>query len=98
MSATCRFCCKSRLRPAAIRDSVVLTRSRSGRSMMGRLKNDQGQLFYEFRLSEAVPEDLWRGRSMLLCPGFLANLRLTIRQWVARRSIRRWAMEYEDGI
>src|ERR1700760_1483114 len=25
--------------------------------MMGRLKSDQGQLFYEFHLSEAVPED-----------------------------------------
>ena len=24
---------------------------------MGRLKSDQGQLFYEFRLGEAVPED-----------------------------------------
>jgi hypothetical protein len=25
--------------------------------MMGRLKNDQGQLFHEFRLGDAVPED-----------------------------------------
>jgi transposase len=25
--------------------------------MMGRLKSDQGQLFYEFHLNEAVPED-----------------------------------------
>ncbi len=25
--------------------------------MMGRLKRDQGQLFYEFRLGDAVPED-----------------------------------------
>jgi transposase len=25
--------------------------------MMGRLKSDQGQLFYEFQLSDAVPED-----------------------------------------
>ena len=24
---------------------------------MGRLKGDQGQLFYEFRLGDAVPED-----------------------------------------
>ena len=24
--------------------------------MMGRLKSDQGQLFYEFRLGDAVPE------------------------------------------
>src|SRR4029077_3151188 len=27
------------------------------RSMMGRLKGDQGQLFYEFHLGDAVPED-----------------------------------------
>jgi hypothetical protein len=26
--------------------------------MMGRLNRDQGQLFYEFRLDEVVPEDL----------------------------------------
>ena len=25
--------------------------------MMGRLKSDQGQLFYEFRLGDAVPDD-----------------------------------------
>jgi hypothetical protein len=25
--------------------------------MMGRLKSDQGQLFYEFRLGDVVPED-----------------------------------------
>ena len=25
--------------------------------MMGRLKSDQGQLFYEFHLSDAVPKD-----------------------------------------
>jgi hypothetical protein len=25
--------------------------------MMGRLKSDQGQLFYEFRLGDGVPED-----------------------------------------
>ena len=25
--------------------------------MMGRLKSEQGQLFYEFRLGDAVPED-----------------------------------------
>src|SRR5258708_14086339 len=56
MSVSCRFCCKSRLRQARKRDSVVLTRI-AARSMMGRLKSDQGQLFYEFHLSEAVPED-----------------------------------------
>ena len=31
--------------------------SRRGRFMMGRLKSDQAQLFYEFRLGDAVPED-----------------------------------------
>jgi hypothetical protein len=57
---------------------------------MGRLKSDQGQLFYEFHLSDAVPEDHLVGRSMLLsiCPGFAENLHLTIRRWGARRSIR----------
>ena len=25
--------------------------------MMGRLKSDQGQLFYEFRLGDVVPDD-----------------------------------------
>ena len=25
--------------------------------MMGRLKNEQGQLFYEFQFSDAIPED-----------------------------------------
>ena len=25
--------------------------------MMGRLKSDQGQLFYEFQLGDAIPED-----------------------------------------
>jgi hypothetical protein len=40
--------------------------------MMGRLKSDQGQLFYKFLLRDAVPEDrlVWWGTSMLLsiCP------------------------------
>jgi hypothetical protein len=31
--------------------------SRRGRSIMGRLKSDLGQLFYEFRLGKAIPED-----------------------------------------
>ena len=57
MSEKCRFCCKSQLREVSKRDSVLLTRMRRTRSMMGRLKNDQGQLFYEFDLSDAVPED-----------------------------------------
>jgi hypothetical protein len=32
--------------------------------MMGRLKSDQGQLFYEFHLSDAVPEDHLNGQSL----------------------------------
>jgi hypothetical protein len=35
--------------------------------MMGRLKSDQGQLFYEFHLGDAVPEDHWCGRSTPCC-------------------------------
>jgi hypothetical protein len=58
--------------------------------MMGRLKSDQGQLFYEFHLGDAIPEAIWCGRSTLLSifPGFAANLHLIIHPWVARRSIR----------
>src|SRR4051794_40637455 len=51
------LCCKSRLRRAAKRDSVVLTRISARSIMMGRLKSDQGQLFYEFHLGDAIPED-----------------------------------------
>ena len=43
--------------------------------MTGRLKSEQTQLFYQFKLDDAVPEDHLGGRSMLLsiCPGFAAN-------------------------
>ena len=34
--------------------------------MMGRLKSDQGQLFYEFHLGDASPKIIWCGRSTLL--------------------------------
>jgi hypothetical protein len=58
--------------------------------MMGRLKSDQGQLFYEFHLGDAVPTIIWCGRSTLLSifPGFAANLHLISRPWGAHRSIR----------
>ena len=58
--------------------------------MMGRLRSDQGQLFYEFHLNDAVPEDHLCGRSIVfsIFPGFAVNLHLIIRPWVARRSIR----------
>ena len=35
--------------------------------MMGRLKSDQGQLFYEFRLGDAVPQIIWKN-VMLVAP------------------------------
>ena len=43
--------------------------------MMGRLKNDQGQLFFEFRLARRFPKIIWCGISMLrsIFPGFAAN-------------------------
>ena len=54
--------------------------------MMGRLKSDQGQLFYEFRLGDAVPEDHLARKIALLsiCPGPALNLHLIIRPWAAR--------------
>ena len=40
---------------------------RRGFAMMGRLKNDQGQLFYSFCLEEVVPDDhLVRGIAAVL--------------------------------
>ena len=44
--------------------------------MMGRLKSDQRQLFYEFLiLAMRYPKIIWCGRSTLLsiCPGFAVN-------------------------
>jgi hypothetical protein len=34
--------------------------------MMGRLKSDQGQLFYEFHLATRFLKIIWCGRSTLL--------------------------------
>ena len=58
--------------------------------MMGRLKSDQGQLFYEFRLGDAVPEDhLVRKIDTALDLSWLrSDLAPIIRRWVARRLIR----------
>jgi hypothetical protein len=58
--------------------------------MMGRLKSEQGQLFHEFHLSDAVPEDhLERKIDTAHNLSWLAaNLHLNIRRWDARRSIR----------
>ena len=58
--------------------------------MMGRLKSDQGQLFYEFHLGDAVPEDhlVRKIEAALDLLGFAANLHLIIRPWAAHRSIR----------
>jgi hypothetical protein len=44
------------LRYAANRDSVLLARIWWGQAMMGRLKSEQAQLFYQFDLNDAVPE------------------------------------------
>ena len=56
--------------------------------MMGRLKSDQGQLFYEFHLSDAVPEDhLVRKIDAALDLSWLREC-LIIRPWGARRLIR----------
>jgi transposase len=38
-------------------DSVFLARFATGADMMGRRNQSQGQLFYEFRLDDAVPDD-----------------------------------------
>ena len=58
--------------------------------MMGRLKSDQGQLFYEFHLGDAVPEDhLARKIDAALDLSWLrSELAPTIRRWVVRRLIR----------
>jgi hypothetical protein len=59
--------------------------------MMGRLKSDQGQLFYEFRLGDAVPEDqMVRKIDTALDLSWLraASLRLINRPWVVHRSTR----------
>jgi hypothetical protein len=58
--------------------------------MMGRLKSDQGQLFYEFHLGEAVRKIIWYGRStlLLICHGCATNLRRIIHRWPAHRLIR----------
>lgn len=61
MSAFGRFCGRSLLRAALKRDSVVLTRIAARSIHDGRLKSDQGQLFYEFRPGDAVPEYIWCG-------------------------------------
>src|SRR5512132_1816278 len=57
MSEMCRFCCRSRLMVAANGDSVAPNDSLRRRAMMGRLTDEQVQLFYEFQLEEVVPDD-----------------------------------------
>ena len=57
MSAVGRFCCKSQLREALKHDSVLLTRIAARSIHDGPSESDQGQLFYEFELSDAVAED-----------------------------------------
>jgi hypothetical protein len=56
--------------------------------MMGRLKSDQGQLFYEFHRDDAVPKIIWKIDVALDRSGFAASLRLIICPWVVHRSTR----------
>jgi hypothetical protein len=57
MSVFSRYCCKSRLRLVASRDSILLTRISARSIHGGRLKSDESQFFYEFRRGDASPED-----------------------------------------
>ena len=58
--------------------------------MMGRLKHEQEQLFYEFQLDEVVPDDhLVRGIAGVLDLSWVhAELRPTTRRSAARRLTR----------
>jgi len=58
--------------------------------MMGRLKGDQSQLFYEFHLDDVVPADhlVRQIERFWICRGCTPSLRLTIPRSVDRRSIR----------
>lgn len=52
-----RYCCKRALKAGDQHDSVFLARFATGADMMGRRNQSQGQLFYELRLDDAVPDD-----------------------------------------
>ena len=57
--------------------------------MIGELKHEQEQLFYEFRLDEVVPGTLCaRSRPCLILPGYVLSLHPTTRRLVARRLTR----------
>ena len=57
--------------------------------MMGRLKSDQGQLFYEFILARASEDHLVRKIDVALDLSWLrSELAPHYLPWVARRSIR----------
>jgi hypothetical protein len=55
--------------------------------MMGRLKSEQGQLFYQFNLEDAVPDDHLVRRIYADLDLSWLRLHLTIRRWVAPRLI-----------
>ena len=57
--------------------------------MMGRLEQDQAQLFYSFCLEEVVPDDhqVRAIASGSICRGSMASFRLIILQLAAPRSI-----------
>ena len=56
--------------------------------MMGQLKHEQEQLFYEFRLDEVVPAPCARDRGRSILPGYVLSLHPTTRRLVARRLTR----------
>jgi hypothetical protein len=58
--------------------------------MMGRLKSEQVQLFYQFDLEDAVPDDhlVRRIDTALDLSWPRSELALIIRRWGVRRSIR----------
>jgi hypothetical protein len=57
--------------------------------MMGRLNSDQGQLFYEFQLSDAVPEDHLGAEDRHCSRSVLASQRACASLFVHRSSIDR---------
>jgi hypothetical protein len=77
-----QFCCKSRLRPAAKRDSVVLTRFSARSIHDGPSRVAKVNCFTSFILVMRFLKIIWYGRLTLhsIYPGFGLSLRLTIRR------------------
>jgi hypothetical protein len=64
---------------------------------MGRLKIDQGQLFYEFRLGDAVPEDHLGAEDRHCSRSFLASPRTCTALFVDGSSIDRSGTDDPDA-